>query len=344
VKLVRRARARNKSQKPTTKRANKGNARPRIKAKAKPKGKATAKAKLKARPSAKRAAARKLAAPRVPSKTIRSRRPAKSARAAALEASCASAGRHDDALVEAALAESSGLLESVGATRGGSAAASGSVGVVKVPADRFGDGYEFFRVRADLAASYNALRERVLAAGGVITSSGGRRAVTEPATPGRSKTSLHYTGRAIDLAVSSGMQPGKTPYIVVRDGGTDERPLWKLYCEVNSDDVPAETREWPALVWKKGKGAVVVPRQARAICLTDLFEAEGWRRIPARAGWQTTYMCCEWWHFQNESGLVSGQSRFGDELRKAWPAQAVAASGLALDAVWARQSFVAPNS
>jgi hypothetical protein len=67
----------------------------------------------------------------------------------------------------------------------------------------------------------------------------------------------------------------------------------------------------------------------------------GWQRIPARSDWKNNYMSCEWWHFQNQTGLVTGESRFGDELKKVWPADDVDRSGLALNAVWGNQSFVA---
>src|SRR4029077_6984118 len=128
-------------------------------------------------------------------------------------------------------------------------------------------------------------REQIVALGGVLTSSGGLRAVTEPATPGGSKPSLHYTARAIDLHIYSGMQAGQTPYIVLLDGGTADRPFWKVYCDVGDAESPeaGDPVEWQALAWKKDRGYVVVPRRARCVCLTDLLAEHGWRRIPARA-------------------------------------------------------------
>jgi hypothetical protein len=243
---------------------------------------------------------------------------------------------NDGLNVERALAKAAAATS--GQARAGGAP---SIGVARVPADPWGDGYDLFRIRADLVDGYTSVRQRIVAGGGIVTSSGGLRAVTEPATPGRSKTSLHYTARAIDLNVSSGMQARRTPYVVVRDGGSDDHPLWKVYCEVTADG-EGETRALEALVWKRGQGVVATTTQVRCICLTDMFEEGGWRRIPARSGWRDNYMSCEWWHFQNETGLVSGVSLFGDELKKVWPADDVDRSGLALNAVWANQSFVIP--
>jgi hypothetical protein len=295
----------------------KAKAKPRTPAKAKLKAKVGAKAKTRARAKA---------------------RPASKPRARRSIAVAWDRGRNEGLKVEYALS-----LASEAATRGLTRGADGapSIGVQKVPADQWGDGYSLFRIRSDLVDAYDAVRERVTASGGVITSSGGLRAVTEPATPGRSKTSLHYTARAIDLNVSSGMQGRATPYIVVRDGGSEEHPLWKIYCEVNDEGGEGATLTLQALTWRKGQEPAVKPREVRCICITDMMEEGGWQRIPARSGWKSDYMCCEWWHFQNQIGLVTGVSLFGDELKKVWPADDVDASGLALNAVWGNQSFIA---
>lgn len=226
-------------------------------------------------------------------------------------------------------------------SKGSKGSPAPSIGIARVPADKWGDGYDRFRIRADLVDAYDAVRRRIIDSGGLVTSSGGLRDVSEPATAGRSKTSLHYTARAIDLHVGSGMQARRTPYVVVRDGGTDVSPLWKVYCEVEGD--AGETRELQALVWKRGQGVVATPLEVRCICITDLLAEAGWRRIPARPKWKTNYASCEWWHFQYEEGLQPGVTRFGDELRKVWRARDVERSGLALDAVWTHQSFAVAN-
>jgi hypothetical protein len=221
------------------------------------------------------------------------------------------------------------------------------IGMRVVPADKWGDGYDKFRVRTDLEGSYLAVRERVLAFGGLVTSSGGIRDPSAPVTAGRSKTSLHYTARAIDLNIDSGLRAGATPYIVVRDGGTDERPLWRVYAVLGQgnpgsplyDESLIEERDWPALVWREDAAPKTISRRARCVCLTELFAAAGWARIPARAGWKQDYLCCEWWHFQNETGLQAGVTTFGGELRKLWPAQVVDKSNLALGALWSGGAF-----
>ena len=77
---------------------------------------------------------------------------------------------------------------------------------VRVPADTYRDGYDRFLMRSDAAEAYLRVREKVVEAGGLITSSGARRALTAKVSSGRSATSFHYTGRALDLQVGSGME------------------------------------------------------------------------------------------------------------------------------------------
>jgi hypothetical protein len=224
------------------------------------------------------------------------------------------------------------------------------LGISKVPADLVSGGYNRFRIRTDLVSSYQAVYARVKALGGVLTSIGGLRELSAKVTVGRSRTSLHYTGRAIDLYTKTGMQPTPGQYVVTRDGGSNQRPLWKIYCVVGTanplhslyDETLISERELPEVLWKKGTGAVVTSRKVRCFCLTDVLAAEGWLRIPARLGWQDDYLCCEWWHFQSQAGLTVGQSSFGEELRRIWGAKAVASCGLQLNAVWRGQAFQAP--
>lgn len=227
--------------------------------------------------------------------------------------------------------------------------------VVAVKADRFGGGYEDFQLRPDLAPSYRAVYDRVRALGGVVTSSGAIRYLEASVGPARSPTSLHYTGRALDLFVKTAMQGESDPYIVVREGGTDANPRWHLYCVSTTPDTasplfdPAliQERELAATYWSKTAHTLVTrPRRARCFSLTTIFRENGWVPIAARASWRKPeveswdrYLSTEWFHFQNQSGLVEGKTKFGDELRKVWSAEDLARSGLALGAVWRGQSF-----
>lgn len=228
---------------------------------------------------------------------------------------------------------------------------AGFVGLAPVQADRYGEGYPHFVLRADLAPAYLRVFRQVRALGGILTSSGAIRALAAEAAPGRSRTSLHYTGRAIDLCIHTGMQGPADPYMVVRDGGPDEAPLWKVFCVSAApdpedplyDESLLREGEVEAALWHEGSGCRTVKRRATYFSLTDVLAAEGWNRIPARRDWKTSYLSVEWWHFQHHAGLREGESRFGDELRRVWRADRVEASGLALDAVWRGLSFELPE-
>jgi hypothetical protein len=186
-----------------------------------------------------------------------------------------------------------------------------------------------------------------VALGAVVTSSGGLRDLSAEVTPGRSSTSLHYLGRAVDLYIRSGMQSERDPYLVVRDGGSDEQPLWRVHCVSMSprtddplyDSSLVREGKLECAIWQRGIGYRTIDRFARFVCLTNVMARYGWARVPSRSLWREDYLAVEWWHFQNEAGLDVGRTVFGDELRKIWSAEDVARSGLPLDAVWSGGSF-----
>ena len=230
--------------------------------------------------------------------------------------------------------------------------ASAFIGLTTAPADKYRSGYSSVQMRADLAESYRSAYRHVHALGGMLTSSGGIRDLAEKATAGRSKTSLHYTGRAIDLFIYSGMQGGEEPYLVTRAGGTDANPEWKLYCVSTApmtasplyDSTLIAEQDVECVRWVQGIGYQTYTRRATCFSLTDVMARYGWEPIPARGQWKTDYLSCEWWHFQNARGLTPGASTFGEQLLQVWSRNMVNASGLALDALWAGRSFRAGGS
>lgn len=178
---------------------------------------------------------------------------------------------------------------------------------VRVPADKYRDGYDRFFLREDAAAAYMRVREKVIAAGGKLTSSGARRSLNAHVSASRSATSFHYTGRALDLFVGSGMgSPTRDPYVVVADGDR----YWRVFARAEG----GSSMELDAITYGSRKR----PRNVsgKFLDLTELFDAEGFKRIRARASFFTggTWLGAEWWHFQYEKGLENGVSTFGQEL------------------------------
>ncbi|ACA86734.1 peptidoglycan-binding domain-containing protein [Shewanella woodyi] len=198
----------------------------------------------------------------------------------------------------------------------------------RVAADPYQDGYNRFYLREDAAKAYLRVYEKVKQAGGLLTSSGARRALNAEVNPSRSATSFHYTGRALDLFVGSGMKKTKTdPFIISSDGDR----LWRVYARAEEGeqmDIEAITYD------SRQRGKLVT---GRFVDLTSLFKEEGFERIRARRSFFKggSWLGAEWWHFQYEEGLEKGKSTFGNELLKVYREQT-----LNLTPVWQYRHYI----
>lgn len=213
-------------------------------------------------------------------------------------------------VMEQALSELTLELQSPGADS--VTASSERLPFVRVPADAYRDGYDRFFLRADVAEAYLRVRDKVTEAGGRLTSSGARRLLTARVSPSRSATSFHYTGRALDLYVASGMEsPGRDPFVITADG---ER-YWRVYARAPG----GEDMEIDAVTYRSRLRSRRI--KGKFLDLTALFEVEGFARIRARKSFYTggSWLGAEWWHFQYENGLEAGVSTFGGELLRVYP-------------------------
>ena len=184
----------------------------------------------------------------------------------------------------------------------------------KVDADQIkgSNGYSRFYLREDAAEAYNALRSDVLALGGVITSAGAKRPITDSKRmASRSVKSLHYTGLALDLALDSGMNNPKKERFVIEE--LDDR-RWNVWCRTENEDVPVKRLEG----YTYSNTKVVV--EDRFFSFTDLAKKHGFEPIRSRRYFKTggSYLGAEWWHFQYEKALTPGVSTFGGELLKVY--------------------------
>jgi hypothetical protein len=185
-----------------------------------------------------------------------------------------------------------------------------SLKMVKVTADKYKDGYASLQLRSDVAEYYNKVRDEVLSKGGVLTSSGGVRALNAAVGASRSATSFHYTGRALDLHVYSGMvDPKKDPYVVVRE----QARVYRVYARCSADQ--AEVTDLSnVMTYHKRNGSLTAT--GSFFDLTAVFMKHGFNRIRARENFEGggDQLGAEWWHFQCEIGLVRGTSTFGQDL------------------------------
>ncbi len=189
---------------------------------------------------------------------------------------------------------------------------------IKCPADIFPGrgGYGSLTLRADVAKAYKELYDDVHTMGGIITTAGGKRPLTSKTSPSRSKKSMHYVGLAFDLALPTGMQDHSSdPYVITDEG--DRR--WQVWCRTEDDSVPEKTLESVTVSTRSGKTVMTKTLvTGRFFSFTDLASDHGFKPIRARKSFFRggSYTGAEWWHFQWEKGLVSGQSKFGEELLK----------------------------
>jgi hypothetical protein len=193
-------------------------------------------------------------------------------------------------------------------------AASDRLTFVRVPADVYKQGYGHLYLRSDVAERYQAVYDAVSGRGAKLTSSGGRRWLDTPVTSGRSATSFHYTGRALDLFLYSGMvNPKVDPYVVVRE----EPSLYRVYARCRDSEAELATLD-RVVTYSKRDGSLTA--EGAFLDLTALFERQGFRRIRARPSFERggDPIGAEWWHFQDETGLVRGVSTFGNELLKVY--------------------------
>lgn len=182
---------------------------------------------------------------------------------------------------------------------------------VRVPADTYRDGYDRFFLREDAAAAYMKVRDIVTEAGGKLTSSGARRALNANVSASRSATSFHYTGRALDLMVGSGMENrGRDPYVIAADGDR----YWRVFARADG----GQQMELNAVTYGSRNNGKIT--SGKFLDLTELFEQQGFRRIRARRSFFNggTWLGAEWWHFQYETGLETGVSSFGNELLRVY--------------------------
>ncbi len=181
----------------------------------------------------------------------------------------------------------------------------------RVPADAHGQGYSSLWLRSDTAERYRAVCDEASIVGAKVTSSGGRRDLHAPVSAGRSATSFHYTGRALDLYLYGGMvNPEKDPHVIVQE---PDPLLYRVYARC--DAAHAQVHQLSRVVtYKKRTG--VLATEGAFVDLTALFERHGFRRIRARPSFAQggSEIGAEWWHFQDESNLTSGVTTFGDEL------------------------------
>lgn len=203
-------------------------------------------------------------------------------------------------------------------------------GTASVDADPFSEGQRkglgTWVVALAIKPKFEEALAEIRAAGGIVTSSGGIRDLGATVTTARSSTSFHYTARAIDLYIYAGMtDPETDPYLVT---GDPDVGTWRVFARTADANVAESSivalKRKPVKRPKNSKVIEPVKLEevevtGRFFDLTAVFAKHGFKRIPAREAFMKDvnardYTSAEWWHFQQEDGLVPGTTTFGELL------------------------------
>lgn len=201
---------------------------------------------------------------------------------------------------------------------------------VRVPADGYGDGYDRVFLRDDVAEAYRKVYDAVHAAGGLMTSSGGRRSLGATVNSTRSAVSMHYLGRAFDLFIYSGMiDPATDPYVVAREDARLYRVYARCSKDVNPDAILPEEIEVAHAITYRGDRTRGQVAAGSLLDLTALLETHGFERIKARPHFETggALLGAEWWHFQYTRGLLPQVTTYGQELLRVYSRASLEGTG-----------------
>ena len=191
------------------------------------------------------------------------------------------------------------------------------IGWKSVPCDKLGPKLGFSRctLRKDVADKYAAFVEALHEVGAVMTTAGGRRGLGSKTSPARSRTSMHYVGRAFDLALPTGMRnPESDPYVIQQRD--DDPRRWIVWARADK----GEEMTIQACVWNRRKKLHKVEVSGKFVSFTSMAADYGFKPIRSRRSFLRggSYAGAEWWHFQDEDGLIPGQTTFGEELLRAY--------------------------
>lgn len=177
------------------------------------------------------------------------------------------------------------------------------------------------KLREDAAAVWDKLITDAAAAGMTLADPYGntQRNITTSGTPGSSKKSFHYSGRAVDI--NQGFAGGKDQryYVQKETVGTDT--FWRIWCRL-ADQTAKDGVEYTKgqiqffSFWDEKEQDI---KAGRYKDLTAFIEATGvFERISAQSGWDDQKNSktvrnkkTEWWHFQY---TVDKQETFLDEM------------------------------
>lgn len=147
---------------------------------------------------------------------------------------------------------------------------------------------------------------------------------------------LSFLGRVVDIVPSSALRdPASDPIALARKNGSSD-PFQVVARVIGSSPaVPTPPADWEVLTCDASSRTSVTAAGARFVPVAPILAAAGFypaSPLPLPESENST----GWARFTNRTGLVSGQSRLGDELALIYPAAEIAASTFTtgLNRVW----------
>lgn len=174
-------------------------------------------------------------------------------------------------------------------------------------------GYRTSTFREDVVPFYNQLLAELREAGALLTSATTIRPLDAEVSPGRSASSMHYSGLAMDLSTVTGMHDVENePFLIEHNGGR----YWQVWARAEHGN----ERTIKAVKVENGRGKAhdgvksTVEVKATVVDFTEMAHRWGFDRIGHRGSFPGNYYSAEWWHFQANHLLVPWISQFGTEV------------------------------
>lgn len=161
------------------------------------------------------------------------------------------------------------------------------------------------KLREDAAWSFHQYIEEVECKGGIIDLATGGYVPLDADRPlgaGRTLTSLHNTGRAVDHNNRIGMQDLQIDKYVIERVDNNDPPRWVVWSKCNK--MRGQNKELNGWVYEKG-GGKYKKINGYFINITDIAKKHNIEGISGRTEWKTNKDSTEWWHFEYKKDFTT---------------------------------------
>ncbi|MFA3916407.1 hypothetical protein [Ruegeria hyattellae] len=204
-----------------------------------------------------------------------------------------------------------------------------------------------FSLRSDFIEAFDTALVGIAARGGAMPVQSALRnlPLAGGMAPADGPAQIDLIGRLLRLAPTAALRdPAVDPLSITRpDAGGAFQVMARVIDPAATDagTIPAE--DWASWQCDAAQCSEVTSNDAR-FDLTPILNAAGWHQPSALSNPTTVTDAGNWSVWHNITGLVPGETRFGDELNLLYPAEAILTSPVfaQLDFVWTGSEFATP--